>query len=305
MKRTTLIHAVLVLALLMLQALPANAVNDVSFVASNGDDTKACDTPATACRHISRALAQTHVNGEIVCVDSANYLENNAVTIAISVTIDCQHAGYMPIFEINGDKIVVTLRNFDTLTQLASSINFTNGAALILQNAHISFGFFGNGIRFAPTANAELVVSDCLIRTNKPGVGILIKPASGIQATFTIQRTTIQGNQWGIAADGTNGGTILGMVRDSVVTGNTQAGIITQAAGANVTVSVDNVAVTNNGIGLWAQDGTAILTRRSYITQNATGVQANGNGAVFSYGDNSLNANPGGNGSFSGSVALK
>jgi hypothetical protein len=89
-----------------------------------------------------------------------------------------------------------------------------------------------------------------------------------------------------------------------VVTGNT-TGIITQAAGANVTVSVDNVSITNNGTGLWAQDGTAILAGRSVITGNGTGVQASGSGAVFSYGDNRLNANNNSNGAFSLVVGLK
>jgi hypothetical protein len=306
MKRTTIVHAVFALALLVLQALPANAQFFMTFVASNGGDANACDTPATACRHFSRALAQTNPAGEITCVDNANYFEPATVTIAITVTFDCQHAGDFPNFVINGTGITVTLRNFDmSNTGNGPAVEFKNGAALILQNVHISNEVgVGSAIRFAPAANAQLIVSDCLINSN-PGVGILTKPPSGVQASFTIQRTTIQGNQYGIAADGTNGGSIQGMVRDSAVTGNSQAGIITQAAGANVTVSVDNVSVTSNGTGLWAQDGTAILARRSFITGNGTGVQANGSGAVFSYGDNSLNANTGANGAFSAQVGLK
>jgi hypothetical protein len=302
MQRTTIAHAALALALLVLPA-PANAFL-MTFVASNGDNSHDCSSPANACRNISFALAQTDAQGQVNCVDSANYNEGQ-LFITRSVTIDCQHTSDLPQFVINGVGIVATLRNFDMFGGGGSgAVEFFNGAALILQNVHISKQF-ANGIRFVPTANAQFVVLDCLINDNPNGVGILIKPASGVRANFTIQRTVLHGNQWGVAADGTNGGTVLGMVRDSLVTGNAQAGIIAQAGGANVTISVDNVAVTNNGIGLWAQDGTAILTRRSYITQNATGVQANGSGAVFSYGDNSLNANPGGNGAFSGSVALK
>jgi hypothetical protein len=304
MKRTTMVQAVLALALLVLPAVPADA-SFLTFVASYGSDGNTCDSPANACAHISRALAVTDDGGTITCADSAEYLEGNVV-IAKSVTLDCQHLGNLPALQINGSGgIAVTLRNSVWTDDGSFAIEFTNGAALILQNVHIFRQFGSAGIRFAPATNAQLVVTDCLFNNNPNAVGILIKPASGVQANFTIQRTVLQGNAWGIAADGTNGGTVLGMVRDSVLTGNTQAGIIAQAGGANVTVSVDNVAVTNNGIGLWATDGTAILTRRSYITQNATGVQANGSGAVFSYGDNSLNANPGGNGSFSGSVALK
>jgi hypothetical protein len=305
MKRTTIVQAVLALALLVLPAMPASALSFMTFVASNGLDTNDCASPATACRHISRALAVADALGQVNCVDSADYFEGGTViTIAKTVTIDCQHTGDLPAFEVNGAGIVVTLRNFDLIKDNSFSIEFTNGATLILQNVHMSENF-GNAIRFAPIANAQLVVSDCLINNNTSGIGILIKPASGVQTSFTIQRTVFQGNQWGIAADGTAGGSISGMVRDTVVTGNTQAGIITQGSGPNVTVSVDNVSVTSNGTGLWAQDGTAILTRRSFITGNTTGVRADGSGAVFSYGDNSLNANTGANGAFSAQVGLK
>jgi hypothetical protein len=300
-----MVQAMLALALLVLPVLPANGQSFITFVSSTGTDGNDCSTPALACRHINRALALTNVLGQINCVDNADYFEGGTViTIAKTVTIDCQHTGDFPAFQINGVGIVVTLRSFDLTKDNNFSIEFTNGAALILQNIHMSENF-GNAIRFAPIANAQLIMSDCLVNNNASGAGVLIKPASGVQANFTIQRTTIQGNQSGIAADGTSGGSISGMVRDSVVTGNTQAGIITQGSGPNVTVSVDNVSVTNNNIGLWAQDGTAILTRRSFITGNGTGVRADGSGAVFSYGDNSLNANINSNGAFSLVVGLK
>jgi hypothetical protein len=307
MKRTTIVQALLALAFLVLPAVSADASTFMTFVSSTGNDANDCSSPApaNACRHISRALVQTSFAGEITCVDSADYIEAS-VTIAQSVTINCASPGNFPNLVVNAANIVVTLRNLDRSNTAAPLVDFRNGAALTLENVH----WFGAGtttvIRFAPTADAQLIVSDCLIRDDfSSQVGILIKPASGVRATFTVQRTVVASGQFGIAADGTNGGSITGMVRDSVVTGNTQAGIITQGAGANVTVSVDNVSVTGNGNGLWAQDGTAILTRRSFITGNITGVQANGSGAVFSYGDNSLNANIVANGAFSASVALR
>ena len=303
MKRTTIVQAVLALALLVVPAMPAHAFF-VTFVASNGNDANDCGSPATACRHISRALAVTNLQGEITCVDSAEYGEAT-VTIGFSVTIDCrQNTGDLPPFEINGAGIVVTLKNLDQFVDTAPAVEFTNGAALILQNVHL-FRFSGHAIRFVPATNAQLVVSDCRIDSSANAAGILIKPASGVQASFAIERTVIRGNRWGIAADGTNGGSISGTASDSVVTGNSDVGILTQGSGPSVTVAVDNVRVTNNGVGLWAQDSTAILARRSFITGNGTGVQASGSGAVFSYGDNSLNANVNSNGAFSAMVGLK
>ena len=307
MKRTTIVQALLALAVLVLPAIPAGASSFMTFVSSSGNDANDCSSPApaNACRHFSRALVQTSFAGEITCVDAADYIEAT-VTVAQSVTINCGYPGNFPLLVINAANIIVTLRNLDRSNTAAPLVDFRNGAALTLEKVQVSGAGTTSVIRFAPNADAQLIVSDCLIRDDfSSQVGIVIKPAAGVRATFTVQRTVVASGQFGIAADGTNGGTVLGIVRDSLVTGNTQAGIIAQAGGANVTVSVDNVAVTNNGIGLWATDGTAILTRRSYITQNATGVRADGSGAVFSYGDNSLNANPGGNGAFSGLKALQ
>jgi hypothetical protein len=305
MKRTTILQAMLALALLVLPAMPANASSFMTFVASTGGDANDCSTPALACRHLSRALAQTGFFGEINCVDGADYVEAT-VTIAQSVTINCGHPGNFPNLVVNAANIVVTLRNLDRSNNAGINVDFRDGAALTLEKVHFSGTGAPSLIRFAPTADAQLIVSDCLIRDDlSGGVGILIKPASGVRATFTVQRTVVASGQFGIAADGTNGGSISGTVSDSVVTGNSQAGIITQAAGSSVVVAVDNVKVTNNGTGLWAQDGTAIIAGRSVIIGNGTGVQANGSGAVFSYGDNRLNANTATNGSFSAQVGLK
>ena len=114
MKRTTMVQTVLALALLIVPAMPANATFFSTFVSSAGNDANDCSAPApaSACRHISRALVQTSFAGQISCVDGADYVEAT-VTIAQSVTIDCGYPASLPNLVVNAANIVVTLRNFD------------------------------------------------------------------------------------------------------------------------------------------------------------------------------------------------
>ena len=85
------------------------------------------------------------------------------------------------------------------------------------------------------------------------------------------------------------------VVRDSVVSGNSQTGIsVTAPAGGQVSnIFVDRTAVLNNGTtGILAVGPVAgILVSNSTITLNGTGVATQAGGLVFSYKNNNLNNN--------------
>ncbi len=117
-------------------------------------------------------------------------------------------------------------------------------------------------------------------------------PASGVSVSVAIERTRIENNRFGIFFDGTAGGTIRGIVNDSVASGNVLNGISVNTSGANVGLMVDNTAVSGNSNGLAVGGaGGLILARRSSITANNLGLSVGSSGTIVTYRDNTLNNN--------------
>jgi len=122
MSRLMLLCAWLCAMVFVVVGNPAQAKNSFSYVSSTGNDSNACDTPATACLTFAGALAQTANYGEIDCVNAGIY--GYDFTIAQSVTIDCAGGvgSTVGIITISGAAIVVRLRNL--------TINNTVGTGL-------------------------------------------------------------------------------------------------------------------------------------------------------------------------------
>jgi hypothetical protein len=296
----------------LLLSLPASAqVGPFTlFVASTGDDSHGCSNPTTdACKTFARAVSAALSFRLIVCVDSADF---GQFTIDKTITIDCTGTSASSAgITINGSGIVVAIRGLVMNTNTIDGILFQNGAALTVENSAIrGFKAAGTaGIKFTPSASgSQLFVSDTTLSNNGiSGIsgGIVIKPASGIAANVTIERTRVESNFFGIVADGTGGGTIRGVVRDSVVSGNINNGITVSSSGTSVVLAIDNTTVANNNFGLVASGtNSGLLVRRSFITANATGLFTQGAGLLYSYRDNSLNNNST-DGAFTGVIGLQ
>jgi hypothetical protein len=168
-------------------------------------------------------------------------------------------------------------------------------------------GSGGFGIQFIPNGAAKLFVSDSHITENgSSGInaGILIQPTSGVTANVTIERTRIENNFFGIIADGTGGGIIRGVVRDSVISGNVNNGITAATSGAGAAVlSVQNTNVSGNNFGLAASGANAgMLVTQSNIVLNNTGLFTSAGGVLLSYKDNKVNGNTTTDGTFTGPV---
>jgi|ERR1700674_3009740 len=290
----------------VLLAAPTRAQSTHTWVASYGDDTKSCDRTAP-CASFFGAYGKTLAGGEIDCVDSGTYF---ALTIGKSITINCEAAignnflGTTPgIFQISTAATdVVTLRGLDldglgfSFGSLNGVITFNGAGVLHLHKVKISnMRGDSSGVLFNPTGAAKLFVSDSTIADNGStglGGGIVVKPASGIRADVTIDRTRIENNFFGIIADGTAGGTIRGVVRDSVVAGNANFGIVTSTTTAGVILLVDNTTVTNNNYGLVAVGtGAGMVVSKSNILFNNIGLYAATGGLLASYRNNNLGGN--------------
>jgi hypothetical protein len=304
---------------LVVTANPAHAAASLyySYVSNTGSDSNDCSTPATACGTFMGALAKTLSGGEVDCVNPDNYAP--IFTISRSVTIDCA-GGVGATLEgvtINGAGIVVRLRNLSINRQGdgGAGIEAENMAALYVENCVITnvnptnqTGTPYMGINFAPSANSQLFVTNSSIGNNgnSGGVsgGIYIGPASGIQATVSITHSQIEGNIFGIIADGTQGGSIRGVIKNSVVSGNSQNGITVSSSGTSDVLIVEDTDASNNGNhGLVAGgSGAGMLVRSTSVFNNGGGLFTTNGGTLYSYGDNSVNGNNGNDGGFTGTV---
>ena len=310
----------------VLLAAPARALLTHTWVASTdlgGSDVNSCDRSAP-CQTFGTALAKTFAGGEITCVNSSNFL-TASLSIDKSITINCEGAiasnavagGYFfgTITVTTAATDTVTLRGLDldglgfTNSGIFSLINFTGAGVLHLHKVKINnLRGTNTGVTFNPTGAAKLLVSDSTIADNgSSGTagGIIIKPAAGVEANVTIDRTRIENNLFGIIADGSLGGTIRGVVRDSVVADNANIGITAGSAGQNVLLLIDNTTVSGSSYGLAAVGaGAGMAVGRSSVVYNTTGLFTATGGVLVSYKNNNVDGN-GTDGVFSSAAALK
>jgi hypothetical protein len=285
-----------------------------TWVASTGTDTGNTTCPrSNPCATFQHAFSETATGGEIDCVDSGNY---GGLSISSSVTINCEYAidaitgGSSLYITSTGSPVILRGMDLDGGGLGASFplVGFYGSGLLRLEK--VKFGHFtdtGGAILFQPSGTATLDIVDSYITDNGSSgtaAGIYIQPQSGVQANVTITRTQVQGNYFGIVADGTKGGTIRGVVKDSVVSGSAQNGITASSSGSSVVLMIDGTAVSsNNNHGLAAAgSGAGMLVRNSSVFNNAGGLFAESGATLYSYGNNSVNGNNGNDGTFSGTV---
>lgn len=293
---------------------PAQAVLNHSWVASNGADSATCGDRPTPCATFQRAHDNTNSGGEVTCVDSGNY---GALAISKGITINCENAigSTTPAGGSGGGNItinafpseVVVLRGLDldgrntgvsSCGTTCGMISFISGAVLHVDKVKINgLGNFGIGIQFVPNGAARLDVSDSFIADNGSNLstaGILIKPQSGGNANVSVSRTDLKGNVNGIFVDGSGGGGVVNLnVRDSLVTGSSNSGIVVYTNGPSVTALIDRTTVnysSNTGVAV-AGAAATVRIGNSTISNNVTGVIALSGGSLRSYKNNQINAN--------------
>jgi len=289
-------------------ATPARAAGNIAYLSHAGSGNTC--TLAGSCADMVSALAAAGANGEVICLDKGAYL---GAAISQPVTISCgdglweSAAHLLRINTPAGSDVVIEGLVMDLVFVIevggdATGIAVTGQGALHLRRVRVgnTTGNGNHGLLFAPTGPATLHISDSVFYNNG-GSGIYIKPSSGVLADVYINRTQIEKNAFGITADGSSGGLIGGVVRDSVVSGNPNNGITTYSTGTSITLVIQNSTIAGNGYGLAAAGPQgAMFVTRSAINYNGAGVF----GAIYSYGDNSLLAN-GADGAFTATVGLR
>ena len=283
-----------------------------TWVSGVGDDVNPCSRTAP-CKTFSGAISKTAVHGEINCLDPGGF---GSVNITKSIQIDCHElpAGISHTAGTNGVNIAIdSFSASDTRrTVRLRNLNFA-GADTGARGISISGSFLGN--------NSEVYVEDCLLDGNFGGTGNGIRDGRNGGGLLSVQNTTIR-NMLG-AGIGTAAGFLSGTTRvvlnnvqiyncafgvalstntkatisNSVITGNTTAGIFSEDldGGATATeVAIDHSVVSKNGTGFQASTNSTMRVSNTTAMNNTTALFS---GTVLSYGNNQT-----GGAAFSGSV---
>ena len=253
----------------------AHAQNIRTWVSGTGTNSGSCSR-AAPCLTFSYALSQTNSGGEIDCLDPGGF---GAVTITISVIINCEGPGFGAI-ETNGS---------DAVTINTSGIT-VNLIGLILDGEN-SDGGVGVVITGAATVN----IRDCKIygfvhKSGFTGSGILVQP-SATGATLVVDNVLIADNSGGIALIGSTGASNM-TVRNSNINNNNFYGIDVEIdGGTHAGATIEQTTMAFNGIGLLVEgSGAVAVLGGSTVVNNTTGV-SNSGGTVYSFKNNQIGGN--------------
>jgi len=276
-----------------------------TWVSGVGDDANPCSRTAP-CKTFAGAISKTAAGGEIDALDPGGF---GAVTITKAITIDggpnaggILYAGTNGIVVNAGANDVVIIRNvnFHGFGTGLNGIRFLAGATLVVENVKIQNNS-QVGISFEPAGNSQLLVKDTIVQNNVTG-GILIKPGAAGFARAVLTRVKAIQNGFGVRAEDRSNVTIS----DSVASLNGFNGFLSISSSAATNVFIENsVAASNqNPAGGGIVSGGALSTVRiSNIDtfNNGNGLLATGGGAILSFGNNK-NAGNGVNGAPTGSA---
>ena len=274
MSITKLALLLAIIAATCLGAAPAHALNTRSWVSPTGSDSASCSVTAP-CLTFDGALAKTASGGEVNCLGPGGFGGTSGVTISISVTIDCEGAsiggveasGGNNAITINTTGITVNLIGLDINGEDQSGkigVDITAPATVNIRNCKI-YGFSVQGILISPSSSGGVLVVDGVFLTNN-SVGVSEYITSGT-ANMTVRNSDINNNQTGILV---------------AVIGGTHAG---------ATIEQTTLAFNSSyGLEVYGSGAVAVLGG-STVVNNATGVNAQSGGTLYSFKNNQIGGN--------------
>jgi len=279
MRRVALLALMIGFLAPLLASVPAHAQATRTWVSGVGDDANPCSRTAP-CKTFAGAISKTNASGEIDCLDPGGF---GGITITKAITLNCSAtlgsivvAG-TPAITINAPAAIVVIRSLQLFGAGAGTIGINITAAAVVSIEDCVVTQFGQqGISDTRTAgNTKLFIRNTIVSHNgKTGIDLTGKSPNNVE----IENTSSINNLYGAAA-GTGNNV---MIRRSVLSGNTTAGVEADPGGA---VDVDNSAISGNGTGVTA--GGTIRLSNSDVSFNTTGLS----GTVTTYGNNRLFGN--------------
>lgn len=291
-------------------ATPASAQATRTWISGVGDDANPCSRTAP-CKTWAGAISKTAAGGEIDCLDPGGF---GSVTITKSITLDCgEGKGGSPggilnsgvpgivINDPNGattPTIKVHLRNLSIdgagTTVGTYAVRFLSGKSLTMQNVLINNqGTGGVGaVSFEPSAasaGAKLFMTDVTI-SNTLGNGVDIIPNGGVAVGAVLDHVTITDTQVGLQV--LDSGTAT--VTNSNISYNAARGVLAGSASGPTVVNLDrSIIVGNANGGIVATPNTTVRISNVSVYANSVGLKATGNGAIISFGNNTIGPDAG------------
>lgn len=279
----------------------ASATSNRIFISTTGNNANDCSNPLTPCIDFTGALAQVNSGGEIIAEATGPYGPLN-VTKAVTISGPpgvVIYSGHQVTVSAPGATVVLRGLTIDGTGAAENGINVVGVGTLHVESCLIT-GFtgtgsaHGNGIYFGSAGN--LFVKDMIIRGNS-NTGIWVAPASG-SAKASIDHCRIEANLFGLAGDPN----AVSTIRDSVLSGNLTAAVVTSSASTEV--NVEDCLVANNTSGLVTLTAGTIRVSNTTVTDNGTGLDATLGGSLLSRSNNTVEGN-GTNGTFTGTYSAK
>ncbi|MDQ3010230.1 MAG: right-handed parallel beta-helix repeat-containing protein [Acidobacteriota bacterium] len=297
-------NAMLSLITLSCFIIAASAQSSRVFVsAASGVDAGAC-TLAQPCRTFTYSLTQVNAKGEVVAVDSGEY---DQVTINKAVTIQTAPGVYAGITVTTGTSAVriiagasdrVILRGL-TLHAFGgqagqSGIYITAGGTLHVENCVIN-GFSLSGI--SVNNISEVFIKDTTVRDS--GYAVLVSNNAAL-IKAVVENCRIENSIIGVHAS-SNARVV---VRGSVASGQSSVGFLASpVGGTSAELTLENCLSSHNSIGVTSCGNSIVRVSNSTITQNTTGLSHTG--TLLTRGNNTVEANSSGNGTFTGSFSAQ
>lgn len=239
----------------MTLALPAQALNQRTWVSGKGADQDGCGPVAKPCRTLQFAHDQTQAGGEIDVLDPAGY---GTVKINKSISIINDGVGVAGLFSSQGAQ--------------ALSIESNQWISVLLRGLTIDGGR-SNTAAIAFIANGRLSIQNCLIRNSGGFYAVADAPSS-----IEILNSAFSGNPQSIGIEQYGSGQAYGrpltiLIDRTIVTGNDLNAInLSKSGGNRMTFVISNSTVTSSGTGIMVGYGVEGIISNSTIAQNQFGV---------------------------------
>jgi hypothetical protein len=276
-KTRFLLNLLAICAVCLLGSSAAYAQATRTWVSGLGDDANPCSRTAP-CKTFAGAISKTATGGEIDVLDPGGF---GAVTITKSITLfsDCIDAGVL-VTGINavvvsagaGDVIKIRGINFDGLgndpqaTAGLAAIKVNTAKQVTVENCNIMG--FTTGVEVDTGANVDIKDTRFtgLANGSTSNIGLLVQ-ASG--ASVTVDHCQI--SAFGNGVDVKQG---VVAVSRSVISHNSNIGVLAEGGGVTATVSLESCLIElNPSTGIGTTTGTSsVFLAFSSIFNNGSGV---------------------------------
>jgi nitrous oxidase accessory protein NosD len=293
-------------AVLLTCALSAAAVHaqaSYTWVSGTGSDSNPCSR-TSPCKTFAGAIPGTASKGRINALDSGAF-GTGTLTISKSITIDSSDS-FAGVLVAGTNGIVISAATTDVVTLRGLTID-GNGTGLDgiqilsakevhIENCTIQ-GFVNRGILANNSSGSvNVYIRNTVIRNNtgasSPGGNsgaVLLRPTGTGIASAIIESSHLDQNTFGLRVEANSRATMS----DSTASGNATFGVHATSTTTSASIILERVVITNNATGVQAEGSPFASVRFSDLlaTSNSVGLSSVAGGQLLSWTNNRVAGN--------------